>query len=60
MVTMNKDWHRVHPMPKNPTTRQQIVWHIDHAKFCACREIPIDIAEEMTKRGYEIPVRVTD
>lgn len=47
-------------MPKNPTTRQQIVWHIDHAKFCACREIPSDIAEEMTKRGYEIPVRLTD
>lgn len=47
-------------MPQNPTTRQQIVWHIEHARFCACKEIPAELRAEMLKRGYEIPERIED
>ncbi|MBZ0271423.1 hypothetical protein K8I61_05265 [bacterium] len=37
---MNAEWHKKHPMPKNPTTEQRIAWHREHAVVCACREIP--------------------
>lgn len=37
---MNGAWHLRHVMPKNPTLEQRIVWHIAHAKHCACRPIP--------------------
>lgn len=38
-------------MPRSPTLEQRMAWHIDHAKKCACREIPPKLAVEMKKRG---------
>ena len=37
---LNAEWHKQHRMPKNPTEEQRIVWHIEHAKHCGCREMP--------------------
>ena len=39
-VTINAEWHRQHPMPKNPTVEQRITWHLAHQEHCACRPIP--------------------
>jgi hypothetical protein len=40
---LNADWHRKNRMPKNPTPRQRVKWHVEHAKVCACREMPASI-----------------
>lgn len=37
---MNARWHESHPMPKNASLAQRVVWHTAHAKHCACRPIP--------------------
>ena len=37
---MNAGWHKKHPMPKNATLEQRMVWHKGHAKYCACRPVP--------------------
>jgi hypothetical protein len=55
MGTINAEWHRAHPMPKNPTLDQRIAWHAEHARNCGCREISGKLLEEMTKRGIKIP-----
>lgn len=52
---MNADWHRAHPMPKNPTEAQRIVWHQEHAVACGCRPIPEKLAERMRSLGLEVP-----
>ena len=48
-MKLNKEWHRAHPMPKNPTLQQRLEWHIEHAKNCSCREIPEKLKEEIKK-----------
>jgi hypothetical protein len=49
-MKLNKEWHGQHPMPTNPTLEQRIAWHIEHAKNCACREMPASIKNEIRKR----------
>ncbi|MFN0115185.1 MAG: hypothetical protein ACKVPY_10955 [Paracoccaceae bacterium] len=51
MPPINADWHRRYPMPKNPTERERLVWHIAHARECACRAIPESLLRLMTERG---------
>ena len=46
-MKLNKDWHRVHPMGKNPTLEQRIAWHVEHKKNCGCRDIPEKLKEKM-------------
>ena len=54
---INAEWHKKHRMPKNATTDQRIVWHLEHLKNCACRTgFPEKIKEEMEKREIAIPV----
>lgn len=49
---MNKEWHKAHPMPKHPTIEQRITWHLEHVKYCHCREgIPAKLQIEMEKRN---------
>lgn len=46
----NKIWHEKHRMPENATLDERIVWHIEHAKNCACRDIPEGVKREIRKR----------
>jgi len=55
-MKLNTEWHLAHPMPKNPTLKQRIDWHLEHAKNCGCRKISGKLAEEMKKRDIKIPV----
>jgi hypothetical protein len=34
---INKEWHLVNKMPKNPTPKQRLDWHIAHSQNCLCR-----------------------
>lgn len=52
-MKINADWHRKHRMPKNPTLDERIEWHIEHAKHCACREMPAKIKEAIKKRKFD-------
>ena len=52
---LNAEWHRAHPMPRNPTIDQRIAWHVDHSKHCGCREIPDKLRAKMRQRGITPP-----
>jgi hypothetical protein len=42
-MSLYKEWHLKHKMPKNPSVEQRVAWHIGHAKHCSCREMPDSI-----------------
>jgi len=50
-LAINAEWHRAHPMPKNPTLDQRVAWHVAHARNCGCREMPDKIRAEAIRRG---------
>ena len=37
MVSINREWHEAHRMPKSPTRDQRGEWHSAHADECGCR-----------------------
>jgi hypothetical protein len=47
---VNKDWHATHRMPRNATLEQRVRWHREHARACACREMPASIRKAIEKR----------
>ena len=53
-MKLNREWHLAHPMPKNPSFKQRVKWHLEHQKHCQCREIPIKLKNEMKKRNIKI------
>lgn len=54
---LNAEWHKKHPMPKNPTVRQRVDWHLEHNKNCGCRPgLPEKLKSEMRKYKIKIPV----
>jgi Transposase, Mutator family len=46
---MNRAWHKLHPMPRNPTLDERIAWHCMHQEHCACRPVPETLVRLMTK-----------
>jgi len=56
-MSINKEWHLAHRMPKNPTFEQRVEWHIEHQKNCACRPIAGKLAEEMKSRGIGFEIK---
>ena len=48
---LSADWHQANRMPKNATLDQRVAWHIEHAKVCACREMPESIRAEIGRRS---------
>jgi hypothetical protein len=46
---VNKEWHRLHPMPPKATRQQRIEWHVDHAKACACRSVAESLKHDVEK-----------
>jgi len=51
---INKEWHLKHRMPKNPSQKERLKWHLEHSKHCSCRPIPEKLAEEMKKMGFKV------
>ena len=48
-MKLNKEWHRLNPMPKNPTAEQRIAWHLEHSENCSCRKMPEKLAALLQK-----------
>lgn len=54
-MSINKEWHLAHPMPKKASIEQRIEWHLEHSKHCNCRTgFPEKIKEEMKKRHIKV------
>ncbi len=49
-MKLNGEWHRKHPMPRNPTNDQRIAWHLEHGKHCKCTPMPRKLAYLIRKR----------
>ena len=47
---LNREWHLAHKMPKNPSLEERIEWHIEHARYCKCREMPDSIKKAIAER----------
>jgi hypothetical protein len=51
---LNAEWHKEHPMPKNPTMAERVEWHFAHSDMCGCRPVPpslvADVAALKTRR----------
>lgn len=50
---LNKEWHLKNKMPEKATLEQRIAWHLEHVKYCGCRDIPEKLKEEMKKRNIQ-------
>lgn len=48
-MKINKDWHVVNKMPKNPTSAQRLAWHTEHAANCQCRPFTEDMKKKLTE-----------
>ena len=55
---INKEWHETHRIPLNAKFEQRIEWHIEHAKYCVCREMPLKILEEIKKRKIKLKWKI--
>jgi hypothetical protein len=38
-MNINAKWHLANKMPKNPSVKERIEWHLGHQKNCKCRPI---------------------
>ncbi len=47
---MNKEWHAKNKMPKKATLKERIDWHVQHQRFCACREMPKSLLKYVTAK----------
>ena len=60
MGKINAEWHRAHPMPRNPTERQRAEWHYEHARHCGCRAITPSITALLHAHGFDRPEAAKD
>jgi hypothetical protein len=51
MSTINRTWHEFHKMPANPTGKERARWHIEHMKYCQCRQPTTNIQKLIKKYG---------
>lgn len=51
MGKINKEWHLANKMPKNPTTEERMIWHIEHNKFCHCHPMSEKLQKEIAEFG---------
>ena len=49
-MPLNKEWHRLNRLPPKATREQRIKWHAEHARECACREVPESIKRDVGKQ----------
>jgi len=44
-MKINEEWHKKNKMAKSPSIEERVDWHIKHAKYCKCREIPANLVQ---------------
>ena len=52
-MAVNREWHLVNRMPKNPTEEQRAKWHIAHIENCNCYPMSESIKTLIAKYGGE-------
>ncbi|MFI5241323.1 MAG: NUDIX domain-containing protein [Microgenomates group bacterium] len=57
-MKINKKWHEKNRMPSKAPLSQKIQWHVDHARECGCREIPINIQKLLKERKPKLVVSI--
>ena len=55
-MSINREWHEKHRMPKNPSEAERVRWYIGHEKNCNCRSMPLGIKAEIEKRKRNKPL----
>jgi hypothetical protein len=50
-MDINKDWHLNNKMPKNPTAKERLIWHMEHSKNCACRKLTSKQLQELKDKA---------
>ncbi len=53
-MSINKEWHEQHKMPKNPTFEERVKWHLAHQKNCTCRAIPDKLLQAMKSQNINL------
>ncbi|MBJ7403946.1 MAG: hypothetical protein JHD07_11885 [Bradyrhizobium sp.] len=48
-MSINKEWHRSHPMPSKATREQRVEWHAAHKAACGCRDVPASLRPDVMK-----------
>lgn len=56
-MSINRQWHLTHKLPRNAKLEERLQWHIRHAANCSCRDMPQSIRRELEARGYGITPR---
>lgn len=51
MGKVNREWHLAHVLGQHAPLDERVRWHLEHAKECACREIPPTVAAEIQRRA---------
>lgn len=54
---INREWHEAHRLGPKAKLDERVTWHIEHARFCGCRDMPDSIKTELAKRGIPQPER---
>jgi len=54
-MTINRQWHEAHKLPRNASLEERIDWHMLHAEHCGCRPMPDSIRRELEARGWTGP-----
>jgi hypothetical protein len=50
-MTINREWHAKNRMPKNPTAKQRLEWHLSHSRNCDCRKIMPKVIAELKRKA---------
>jgi hypothetical protein len=57
---LNREWHELHKMPPTATLEQRLLWHLEHQRECACREVPKSLASYLAARKTNDPEKPAD
>lgn len=50
-MTINRNWHLAHKLPRNASIEARLAWHLAHAAECGCRDMPPGIRKDLEARG---------
>ena len=45
----------MHKLHRNASIEERLLWHVQHAANCGCREIPPTLWRELEARGLNLP-----
>ena len=49
-MKINRQWYMRNRMPKNPSLKEKVKWHLEHSRNCSCRPITNKVKEAIKPR----------